>query len=265
MYFAGIDIGSVTSKIVVVDSDSTVLVKHCLPGLPRSDSAEKIFETALLEGGISRDSIKYVLATGYGRINVPFAHQTRTEILCHSKAVNRLYPSVRTVIDIGGQDSKAISITPEGNVKQFLMNEKCAAGTGRFLEVMSRALDIDLGQWGDHVTESKKTAFITNFCTVFAESEVISRAAQGVPIDELLAGICYAIASRVGQLVQRVGLEPDICFTGGVALNSGVTAKMAEFLDVSLIIPDDPQFTGAMGAAFLAQDIYHRQQTSLKT
>ena len=155
-------------------------------------------------------------------------------------------------MDIGGQDSKAIRISPAGSVLHFEMNDKCAAGTGRFLEVMTQALGIGLEEWGDRVARAKRGVRISSVCSVFAETEVISKVAARIPIDEVLAGICESIATRVGQMARRLNMEKDVCFTGGVAANRGVVMKLEEFLGERLFVPDVPQSTGALGAALIA-------------
>lgn len=252
MYVAGIDIGSVASKVVILDEEKDIINYVVMPALPSEESASKVFSKALEDKSLSQKDIAYIVATGYGRVNVPLADRACTEILCHAVGINYLFPSVRTVIDIGGQDSKAIKISKVGRVENFIMNDKCAAGTGRFLEVMQGVLGVEFSKWGDLVAKAKSTASISSICTVFAESEVISKVTQKVLLEEIIAGVCESIAIRVGQLAKRLPVEKDICLTGGVAYNKGVVQKLGEFLGVDLLVAELPQSTGALGAALMA-------------
>jgi (R)-2-hydroxyacyl-CoA dehydratese activating ATPase len=221
--------------------------------------AEQLRRMALKEAKLKVEQIDYVMSTGYGRNTVSFAQENRTEILCHAAGVHSLFPTVKTIIDIGGQDSKVIKLDDTGRVINFTMNNKCAAGTGRFTEVMSRALKIELGRWGEVVASADDRAKISNICTVFAESEVISKLMQQVPINEILAGVCESIASRIFESVQRMGgAEQDVAFTGGVANNLGVKIMLEEKVGVKLMVPQIPQSTGALGAAYLARQFYTR-------
>jgi predicted CoA-substrate-specific enzyme activase len=223
--------------------------------------AEDLWGMALKKANLSPEDICYTVSTGYGRNTVSFAQENRTEILCHAEGIHALFPSVRTIIDIGGQDSKVIRLDETGRVVNFTMNTKCAAGTGRFTEVMARALKIELHRWGDVVASAEKRAKISNICTVFAESEVISKLMQKVPLNEILAGVCEAIASRVYESVQRMGGgKPDVAFTGGVANNQGVTQMLEEKIGLKLMIPKIPQSTGALGAACLARKLYYKSK-----
>jgi len=252
MYFAGIDVGSVASKAVILDGEENIVDYAVMPGLPSEESAKKIYDDLLEGSGLSASSVNYIVATGYGRVNVSFADKQCTEILCHSVGVNSLLPSVRTVIDIGGQDSKAIKISPAGRVVNFIMNDKCAAGTGRFLEVMEGVLKLELSRWGEMASRAKNTAAISSVCTVFAETEVISKVAQNVPVEEIIAGLCESIAMRVAQMAKRLPVEKDVCLTGGVARNMGVVNKLSECLEMPLLVSERPQITGALGAALIA-------------
>lgn len=252
-YVAGIDIGSVASKAVIMDEDKNVISYVAMPGNPSEDSARIVFDRALEQKGLSPEYIVYIVGTGYGRVNVPFADRVWTEIRCHTVGVHHLFPSVRTVIDIGGQDCKVIKVK-DGKVEHFAMNDKCAAGTGRYLEVMEGVLGVEFSKWGEMVAKAKGAVSISSTCTVFAETEVISKITQRVPVDEIIAGICEAIAYRVGQLANRVQPEPDFCLTGGVAYNRGVVLKLSNFLGADLLIAEAAQSTGALGAALIALD-----------
>jgi predicted CoA-substrate-specific enzyme activase len=262
MYVAGIDIGSVAAKFLIMGEEGEVVSYAVAETTPDVDgTAEGIRRRALEEAGLKLEDIKYVVSTGYGRYTVPFAQENRTEIICHATGVHNLFPSVRTIIDIGGQDSKVIRVDETGRVKNFTMNSKCAAGTGRFTEVMARALGIELSRWGEVVASAENRAKISNICTVFAESEVISKIMQKVPLNEILAGVCEAIVTRVYESVHRVGnVEPDVAFTGGVANNLGVRQILQEKVGYPLLIPEIPQSTGALGAAYLARSYYLAQR-----
>jgi (R)-2-hydroxyacyl-CoA dehydratese activating ATPase len=255
MYIAGIDIGSVAAKFLIMGEDGKVLSYAVAETTPDVDgTAAGILRQALDEAGLQFEDIKYMVSTGYGRYTVPFAQENRTEIICHATGVHSLFPSVRTIIDIGGQDSKVIRVDGTGRVTNFTMNSKCAAGTGRFTEVMARALGIELSRWGEVVASAEARTKISNICTVFAESEVISKIMQKVPLDQILAGVCEAIVTRVYESVYRVGkAEPDVAFTGGVANNLGVRRILEEKVGYPLLIPEIPQSTGALGAALLAR------------
>ncbi len=263
MYYAGIDIGSVAAKFLILGEDGTVCSYVVTETRPDIDQvAEELLSEALHAAHLKREDIRYIMGTGYGRATISFSQENRTEILCHAAGVYHLFPSARTIIDIGGQDSKVISLNDTGRVSNFVMNSKCAAGTGRFTEVMARALKIELERWGDVVASAEKRAKISNTCTVFAESEVISKLMQKVPLNEILAGVCDAIASRVFESVNRVGgVSTDVVFTGGVANNLGVRLLLEEKAGVPLIIPDIPQSTGALGAACLARASYQKLKT----
>ncbi len=259
MYVAGIDIGSVAAKFLIMNGNGEVLSYKVVETRPDIDQmAEQLRRMALDEANLEPNQLNYVMSTGYGRNTVSYAQENRTEILCHAAGVHMLFPSVRTIIDIGGQDSKVINLNDIGRVINFTMNTKCAAGTGRFTEVMSRALKIELNRWGDIVASAGKRTKISNICTVFAESEVISSLMQKVPINEILAGVCESIASRVFESVQRMGgVKPDVAFTGGVANNLGVKQILEEKAGIKLLIPQIPQSTGALGAAYLARKLYN--------
>jgi predicted CoA-substrate-specific enzyme activase len=177
-----------------------------------------------------------------------------TEISCYARGIHHLYPEVQTVIDIGGQDSKVVAVGPRGRPLDFAMNDKCAAGTGRFLEVMVRALQMELKELGPSALRARRAANISSTCTVFAESEVNSLVAEGADREEIVAGLCRAIAQRVGAMARRVGVEPPVAFAGGVAKNVGVVRALEEALGAQLVVPEEPQIVGALGAALVARD-----------
>lgn len=208
-----------------------------------------------LEGtSISRDEIGAVVATGYGRIAIDYADRQVTEISCYAKGINHLHPEVRTIIDIGGQDSKAISVSEDGRVLDFLMNDKCAAGTGRFLEVMAKALELEIEHLGDISLRSQKPHQVSSTCTVFAESEVVTLVAEGVNREDIVAGLHAAIAKRTMSMVKRVGMVPPVAMAGGVAKNKGVVNAIEEQIGEPLVVPPEPQIVGALGAALYAME-----------
>ena len=253
MYFAGIDIGSTMTKIVIMDDEINSQVIGPT-GAEHRHLANKVMEEALSKAGIAFDELTYVVATGYGRINVPFADKQITEITCHAKGVSSIFPSARTVIDIGGQDAKGIKIAG-GKVVNFVMNDKCAAGTGRFLEVIADALGLKLEEMGKLSLQSKEKVRISNTCTIFAEQEVVSKIADGVPIEDILAGLHEAIASRVFHMAEKMKIEKDVAMTGGVAKNVGMVKALEDQLGFPVLIAREPLLTGAIGAAILGKEL----------
>ena len=244
-YYIGIDIGSTASKVVVID-DEKLIDSFCIPtGWNSKETANTIYQK-LKEKGFS-DNISCA-ATGYGRICVEYADKVITEITCHAKGAYALFGVDGTVIDIGGQDTKIISLE-NGMVRDFLMNDKCAAGTGRFLDVMANILNLDIQDLEVEALKSDNPANISSTCTVFAESEVISQLATGRNIPDLVAGICKSVAVRVAALAKRVGIVEEVCMSGGVAKNSGVRNAMSKELGVDIVFSKDAQLMGALGAA----------------
>lgn len=258
--YAGIDAGSTTAKVVLIDEAGEVAARTLRPGGANlAASASSALEDALRTISADRQDIVCIVATGYGRNAVAEADRSITEITCHARGVYHLDPSARGIIDIGGQDSKAIVIDAAGSVVRFEMNDKCAAGTGRFLEVMARTLEVPLDRMGTLALESTSPAAISSTCTVFAESEVVSLAAQGRPVADILAGLCSAVAARAAGLAGRARVQPPVVMTGGVAHNAAVVAMIADKLGGSLSVPTDPQFSGALGAALFARDTVLQQ------
>ena len=253
MYFAGIDIGSTMTKIVIMDDEINSQVIGPT-GAEHRHLANKVMEEALSKAGIAFDELTYVVATGYGRINVPFADKQITEITCHAKGVSSIFPSARTVIDIGGQDAKGIKIAG-GKVVNFVMNDKCAAGTGRFLEVIADALGLKLKDMGELSLQSKEKVRISSTCTIFAEQEIVSKIADGVPIEDILAGLHEAIASRVFHMAEKMKIEKDVAMTGGVAKNVGMVKALEDQLGFPVLIAREPLLTGAIGAAILGKEL----------
>jgi predicted CoA-substrate-specific enzyme activase len=216
--------------------------------------ANEVLAQALEQANLSVGQIDYVVATGYGRVNVPFADRQITELTCHARGVASLFPTVRTAIDIGGQDAKGLKIK-DGKLLDFVMNDKCAAGTGRFLEVLADTLGLELDDLGGISLESTKKVPISSTCTIFAQQEVIARISEGLPLEDIVAGLHNALAGRVARMVQRLRVEPDVVLTGGVAKNIGVVKAMKENLGYKILVPPDPLLTGAIGAAILGKEI----------
>jgi (R)-2-hydroxyacyl-CoA dehydratese activating ATPase len=261
---AGIDVGSATTKAVLTGAGGNLLAHTIIPsGGNLSGAAAHALEQTLSAAGIQQDDIGVIISTGYGRDNVAGRTRAVTEITCHARGAHALCPGVRAVIDIGGQDSKAIAINERGQVRKFEMNDKCAAGTGRFLEVMARTLEVDLSEIGPRALTAEKAASISSTCTVFAESEVVSLLARGESVENILAGICAAISRRVNSLASRVGMTPEVLMTGGVAKNAGVVHYIQKAIGVPVTVPEDPQIAGALGAALIARDTLNRERASV--
>ena len=208
--------------------------------------------------GLVLEALDFIVATGYGRINVPFADKQITEITCHARGIQALFPTVRTVIDIGGQDSKGIKLDAGGKVINFVMNDKCAAGTGRFLEVIADTLGVSLAEMGGLSLTAREAVPISNTCTVFAEHEVTSRLAEGAGIPEIVAGLHAAIAGRVVNLVRTLGIQKDVAVTGGGAMNIGLIRAVEDQVGFPVLVPAEPLLTGALGAALLGMDFTAR-------
>ncbi|MCR6545193.1 acyl-CoA dehydratase activase [Dehalobacterium formicoaceticum] len=247
----GVDVGSTSTKIVLL-KQGEIHYKIRPTGWSPRDAAHQILEELLQEQALSREEIDFIVATGYGRVAITYAHKAVTEITCHGRGAAFLVPETDTIIDIGGQDSKVIKITPQGKVMDFMMNDKCAAGTGRFLGVMAAALGLDVDDLGKF--QDVKPASITNMCTVFAESEVIGLLAQGTPKDAIISGLHQAIARRVAAMVKKRGSYEKVVFTGGVALNQGVCRSLEKELGTKILVPEYCQIAGAIGAALIGQD-----------
>jgi len=255
MYFAGVDIGSTMTKIVVMDGAGNICSRIVGPTGPEHRRlANEVLAQALEQANLSFGQIDYVVATGYGRVNVPFADRQITELTCHARGVASLFPTVRTAIDIGGQDAKGLKIK-DGKLLDFVMNDKCAAGTGRFLEVLADTLGLELDDLGGISLESTKKVPISSTCTIFAQQEVIARISEGLPLEDIVAGLHNALAGRVARMVQRLRVEPDVVLTGGVAKNIGVVRAMEENLGYKILVPPDPLLTGAIGAAILGKEL----------
>jgi predicted CoA-substrate-specific enzyme activase len=256
MTFAGIDIGSTMTKVLIVDEPGETLAAVIGPtGVEHRHLAIKVMDEAVQKAGLNFDALDFIVATGYGRINCPFADKQITEITCHARGIYSLFPYVHTIIDIGGQDSKGIRLNSEGKVANFIMNDKCAAGTGRFLEVIAETLGIKLTDMGEISLTAKGCVQISNMCTVFAEHEVTSRLAEGAAIPEIVAGLHEAIATRVVNMVRHLGIERDVVVTGGGAKNIGLIKAIETKVGFPVFVPPEPFLTGALGAALIGRDL----------
>ena len=255
-FFAGIDIGSTMSKAVLVD-ESGALRAYVVgqTGAEHRLRANKVMEDVLGKASITLDRVAYIISTGYGRVNVPFADRQVTELTCHARGVASLFPAVRTAIDIGGQDAKVLRIK-DGKLTDFLTNDKCAAGTGRFLEVAAETLGLDLNTMGEISLQTRTPVHINSLCTIFAQQEIISRLSEGQPLPDILAGVYIAIATRVVKLARQLKVEPPVVFTGGVAKNAGMVKAIETVLGMPVLVPVEPLITGALGAAILAREKY---------
>lgn len=261
-YVAGIDSGSTSTDVVILGQDNKIKSTMIIPtGGGAMLSAEKSLELAVEKAGIQKDEIVRIVTTGYGRAYIDSGDDSITEITCHAKGAHYLNPNVRTVIDIGGQDIKAISIDENGAVKNFLMNDKCAAGTGRFLEMMARTLGLSLEEMSKKGLEWKENVVISSMCTVFAESEVVSLVAQNKDVADIIHGLNVSVASKVGALAARLGKDNpgEYMMTGGVAKNEGIIRALEEKLGAKLYICDEAQLCGALGAALFAGEKCRQQ------
>lgn len=252
--FAGVDVGSLAAKSVILE-DGEIIGTGLVPsGVNSVESGLTALNAALKSAGVKQDDLTFIVGTGYGRVSAPYANKAVTEITCHAKGANYLHPTVRTIIDMGGQDCKAIRIDADGNVVDFAMNDKCAAGTGRFLEVMSNVFKVKLDDLGAIALKATEAVPMSSTCTVFVESETISLIARGEKPENILSGIHTSIANRIAGLFSRVGIESDVFFSGGVAKNIGMKAAIEESLNVKIVKPEiDPQLIGALGAAVIAR------------
>lgn len=252
MLTVGIDVGSISAKAAVIQDGELLGGKVILTGYNARNAGKNVYDKLLADHNIDPAMVDRVVATGYGRKSVEFADKAITEITCHAAGAHFQDPSVRSVIDIGGQDSKAISLDSAGRVNDFAMNDKCAAGTGRFLEVMARALEVDLDVFGEMSLKADAPAAISSLCTVFAESEVISLIARGEKRENIIAGIHESIGSRVLAMAKRVGVAEPVMMTGGVAKNIGVVKSLESRAGVVIEVSPNAQINGAIGAAPLA-------------
>ncbi len=254
MYTMGLDIGSTASKGVILEDGKKIVAEVAVPSGTGTTGPTRVVNELFSRLNITRDDIAKLIVTGYGRMKYTDSDKQISELSCHTKGVHFLVPTARTIIDIGGQDAKALKLDAKGKLLNFVMNDKCAAGTGRFLDVMARILEVDVSQLGDLSAKSIKGVSISSTCTVFAESEVISHLSSDIPIEDIIAGIHESVAKRVSSLAKRVGIQKDVVMVGGVAQNSGVVTAMEKSLDMNIIVPELAQLTGALGAALYAFD-----------
>ena len=253
MYVLGIDSGSTSTNAVIMDQNRKIVAFSVVrTGAKSGESAEKVLRDVLGKASLSREEISWIVSTGYGRVSIAFADENVTEISCHGKGAHYFNPDIRTILDIGGQDSKAIRLSETGEVRDFVMNDKCAAGTGRFLEMIARTLEVSLDELGAIALEAREKIEITSMCSVFAESEVISLIANNKEKADIAGGVCGAIANKAFGLLRRVGLECDFMMTGGVAKNPGVVRAVEERIGNPLYICPEPEIVGATGAALYA-------------
>ena len=262
MLTVGVDVGSVSTQLVVMSDGELAAFSNMRTGSNSPDSARKALDWALEGTGLTLERIRYVVGTGYGRVNVPFANRTITEIACHARGANFMYgPTVRTVLDMGGQDCKAIRCDAKGKVSAFLMNDKCAAGTGRGMEVFADLLSVPLEGIGELSFQvEQEPPPVSSTCVVFAKTEAVGLLRQGWPKNKVLAAYCSAMAHRVCTLLERVGVEHEFAITGGIAKNSGVVKRLERELKLTALTPrHDPQIAGAVGAALFARTLAQKE------
>ena len=253
MYGAGVDVGSTQTKAVLVDESRTIVARVLIPtGANVSRAAETAFLEACRLAGLAREAVDYVVGTGYGRYKVTFGDAQITEITCHARGAHWLFPATRTVIDMGGQDTKAIKVGADGAVADFSMNDKCAAGTGRFLSAAADVTGVGLDEIGPLSLQSTQPVRLTSVCTVFVESDIMSYLAQRKKVEDILGGVHKAIAARTMALVRRVGVEEEVTFTGGVSRNVGMVRALQAVLGTSINVSAEGHFMGALGAALFA-------------
>ena len=253
-YFAGIDVGSTMTKVVILN-DGIIASVIGPTGPEQRRLANKVMEEALKKATLSFQAITYIVSTGYGRINVPFSDRQFTEITCHAKGIINLFSRAKTIIDIGGQDVKGIKIDATGKIIDFVMNDKCAAGSGRFIEMIADTLGVPLDKVGDLSLQSKNPAKISNICTIWAQQEVAASLAEGVPISDLLAGVHKSLADRISRMVNRLKVEESVIVTGGGGKNKGLLKALSEQLGHEILVPEEPLITGALGAALIGKEI----------
>ncbi|APR06224.1 acyl-CoA dehydratase activase [Thauera chlorobenzoica] len=252
-YTGGVDVGSTQTKAVILNEHQEIVGRALIfTGADVIQAAHSAFEQALASAKLKRSHVGYVIGTGYGRYKVTFGDRQVTEISCHGRGASHMFPGTQTVIDMGGQDTKAIRVAPNGEITDFCMNDKCAAGTGRFLGAAADALRIPLGELGQVSLKSEKPVRISTTCTVFAEAEVLSWLGKGKKVEDILWGVHQSIAARAIGLLRRVGIASEITFTGGVAKNVGMIKALEEKLGMKLNVSDDSHFMGALGAALFA-------------
>ncbi|MBN1188133.1 MAG: 2-hydroxyglutaryl-CoA dehydratase [Dehalococcoidales bacterium] len=259
MIAAGVDIGSSASKAVILENNKIISMSIIPTGIDSAETARRVMEKALGSDGMLMKDIQCIVSTGYGRVNVPFARKNITEISCHARGINYYFPSVRTVLDMGGQDCKIIHCDGQGNILKFALNDKCAAGTGRYLERISSALSIPLQDIGPLSLQTIEGGVpISSYCAIFAQDDVITLIRQGKNINDILAGVCDALVERILSLVLKLGMVEDFSVCGGIAKNSGVVSRLEDRLGAKALIAPEPQIAGALGAAIFAREMAER-------
>lgn len=260
MITLGVDIGSLTGKAIVLKNNEILAWDLVLTGPDSVETGTSVTNSTLQKAGLTLDDMDFVVSTGYGRIVIPFADKNISEISCHAKGANWFFPSVRTVLDMGGQDCKAISCDENGKVTDFIMNDKCAAGAGRSMGIMADLVDVPLEQLGPMSLESKNGGVpISSTCVVFARSEVLRYMRQGVSKNEVLAGACAALTERVEGLLRRTGIQEDFVISGGIAKNVGVVGRLEKELNLKANICYEPQIVGALGAAIFGRELLEKR------
>lgn len=255
MYVLGIDIGSTACKGVVMNENKNIVASAVIPSGTGTSGPRKLEAELTAACGIEKSEFSKIVATGYGRQQYEGADKQPSELSCHTKGVVFLIPGVRTIIDIGGQDAKAIKLNAKGKMDNFVMNDKCAAGTGRFLDVMAKVLETEISNLEKLDAAAEDPVSISNTCTVFAESEVISHLSANVSKEDIVAGIHNSVAKRVASLAKRIGIQDEVVMVGGVARNGGVVRAMGEALGKKVVVPQQAQLTGAIGAALTALEL----------
>jgi bzd-type benzoyl-CoA reductase Q subunit len=258
---AGVDVGSVSSQAVILTDGKLYAYSNMRTGSDSPDSAKNAVEWALEGTGMKLEDVQYCVGTGYGRVNVPFAQRAITEIACHARGGNFMYgPTVRTILDMGGQDCKAIHLDERGKVTAFLMNDKCAAGTGRGMEVFADLLSVPIKEVGEmSFSVDEEPEPVSSTCVVFAKTEAVGLLRKGWPKEKVLAAYCSAMAHRVVELLERIGMEKDFAITGGIAKNVGIVNRVEKEIDVKALAPkQDTQIAGALGAALFAKALVEK-------
>jgi len=257
MAVAGIDMGALATKVVIMEGDKVLSSVTRISGEIGEVEARKAMDEAVAQAGLKLEDLRLVVSTGTGRKGIPFAQKQRTSMSCHAKGAYWLYPSARTVIDIGAESSTVIKLSSDGKVEDSVGNDKCAAGTGVFLDAMSKMMRVPIEEMGPISLQAKEKASISSMCVIFAESEVISHVHRDPPTprEDILAGIHESIVDRLFGMTQRIGVVPEVVLTGGVSKNVGIVRALEEKLGVKALVPEDPQIVGALGAALVAQQL----------
>ncbi len=261
MIFAGVDVGSMSAEAVLLDEDRMIASSIIVVKPNPVESATTVMDAVLEEAGLRQEDIAFCVSTGYGRERIPFSQHNLSEISCHGKGACWANPSVRTIIDVGGQDCKAIRVDESGDLKDFVMNDKCAAGTGRFLEGVAKTFGVHVSELGQMALEGVDPVPISSICTVFTQFDVMVHLGEGRTMQDVALGVANTLATRVNRLVGKVGLEDAVCVTGGVAKNAAVVKALERVIDRQVCdLGIDPQIVGALGAALFARERYVRTQ-----